>query len=295
MLFPTPPTWKSQRFVNAAYFTPELLKGAKIMALAHVNYYSHVLGQDCQAEVVLPQKRMETDPDPLRRGGELPVLWLLHGGTEDNTAWQRQTSIERYATDAGIAVVMPSAQLSFYSNMASGGRYLDFIAEELPKTMRGFFHFSDKRENNFVAGSSMGGYGAFKLALTKPEKYAAAASLSGSLDLAAMAQQMSADPRAKKVIELALGDIDKLKDSEHDILFLLKKAKKEGTNIPKLFVCCGTDDFIYSQSVTFRELAKRIGVEITYHEEPGAHEWEFWNRNIQNVLKWLPFSNKSEN
>lgn len=139
MLFPTPPTWKSQRFVNAAYFTPELLKGAKIMALAHVNYYSHVLGQDCQAEVVLPQKRMETDPDPLRRGGELPVLWLLHGGTEDNTAWQRQTSIERYATDAGIAVVMPSAQLSFYSNMASGGRYLDFIAEELPKNHAGIF------------------------------------------------------------------------------------------------------------------------------------------------------------
>lgn len=93
---------------------------------------------------------------------------------------------------------MPSAQLSFYSNMASGGCYLDFIAEELPKTMREFFHFSDKRENNFVAGSSMGGYGAFKLALTKPEQYAAAASLSGSLDLATMAQQMSANPGQKR-------------------------------------------------------------------------------------------------
>ncbi len=103
-----------------------------------------------------------------------------------------------------------------------------------------------------------------------------------------MAKQMAVYPGGKRVHELALGDIDKLKDSEHDLLFLIRKAKNDGVNIPKLYVCCGIDDFIYSQSVTFRELANSIGVEITYHEEGGIHDWEFWERNIQNVLKWLP-------
>ncbi len=127
------------------------------MALAHVNFYSNVLGLDCQADVILPQKRSAIEKDAIIHNGGYPVLWLLHGGSEDNSAWQRQTVIERYATNTGIAVVMPSAGLSFYSNMVSGGAYLDFVADELPKIMQQFFNFSDKREDNFIAGSSMGG------------------------------------------------------------------------------------------------------------------------------------------
>lgn len=264
------------------------------MALAHVNYFSEVLGLCCQADVILPQKLQGIGQSGSARTGDVPVLWLLHGASDDHTIWQRRTSIERYVAPMGIAVVMPAVQLSFYSNMASGGRYFDYIADELPKIMQEFFHFSGKREDNFVAGLSMGGYGAFKLALSRPDQYAAAASLSGALDIVTLltnrvnSPETREKPDSMKPLELVFGDVQKVKDSQHDLLYLLERARKDDVTLPKLFVSCGTEDFLYADNLTFRDLAKRLNVDLTYHEEPGTHEWGYWDRNIQRVLEWLP-------
>src|SRR5690349_16517678 len=115
--------------------------------------------------------------------GPPPVLYLLHGLTDDHTAWHRYTSVARYAEAAGLAVVMPSAFHSFYADEVHGHAYWTFVSEELPAIVRSFFRVSDAPEDTFVAGLSMGGYGALKLALTHPDRYAAAASLSGALDI----------------------------------------------------------------------------------------------------------------
>lgn len=80
-----------------------------------------------------------------------PTLWLLHGATDDQTTWQRRTTIERYVAPLGIAVVMPSAHLSSYTDMAHGGAFYTYIVEELPVLMRQFFPLSEKREDNYVA------------------------------------------------------------------------------------------------------------------------------------------------
>lgn len=98
-----------------------------------------------------------------------PTLYLLHGLSDDDSIWLRRTSIERYVAQMGIAVVMPQVHRSFYTDMAAGGQYWTFISEELPALARSFFPLSAKREDNFVAGLSMGGYGALKLGLRKPE------------------------------------------------------------------------------------------------------------------------------
>ncbi len=268
------------------------------MALAHVDFFSEVLGLCCQADVILPQKQQGVGQQGANREGDVPVLWLLHGASDDHTIWQRRTSIERYVAPLGIAVVMPAVQLSFYTNMEYGGRYFDYVSGELPAIMRDFFHFSDRREDNFVAGLSMGGYGAFKLALTKPGQYAAAASLSGALDLSGMIERQSKNPTRKQdpnrpnLMDIVFGDVSAIKGSQHDLLHLLEKNVADQVDLPKLYVTCGTEDFLHADNLIFRDLAQRLGVELTYHEEPGAHEWGYWDRNIQKILDWLPLQRK---
>jgi S-formylglutathione hydrolase FrmB len=96
------------------------------------------------------------------------VLYLLHGLSDDDTAWLRRTSIERYVSELGLAVVMPQVHRSFYSDELHGLRYWTFLSDELPQLVDSFFHVSTRREDTFVAGLSMGGYGALKWALRQP-------------------------------------------------------------------------------------------------------------------------------
>src|SRR3954463_9504927 len=160
------------------------------MAFLDVHCFSDALGLSVSFYVLLPQ---QTTRQIGLAGGEkraqYPTLYLLHGLSDDHTIWMRRTSIERYAAAKNIAVVMPAVARSFYQDMASGARYWTFVSEELPALCQQFFPLSPAREDNFVAGLSMGGYGALRLGLARPEKFAAAASLSGALDIVRFAKQ----------------------------------------------------------------------------------------------------------
>ena len=151
------------------------------MALVHTHFFSNVLGRGVGCEVILPQKSTRLIGMETKERERIPVLWLLHGASDDETIWQRRTSIERYVAPLGMAVVMPSVEVSGYANLAHGGRFYDYVAKELPEVMRGFFGFSDRREDNFVCGLSMGGAGALKIGLANPEKYAAIGCLSAGI------------------------------------------------------------------------------------------------------------------
>src|SRR5690349_12129279 len=135
------------------------------MARIRVDFDAETLELATAMTVVFPE---EGDAPP-------PVVYLLHGLTDDDTAWTRFTSIERYATERGVAVGMPQVHRSFYANEAYGMRFWAFLAGELPATVERFFRVSTRREDTFVAGLSMGGYGAFKWALREPQRFAAAA------------------------------------------------------------------------------------------------------------------------
>ena len=151
------------------------------MALLHVNYFSEALGVQTPVDVILPEVKQGIGVDASAKD-ELPkVLYLLHGYSDDQTIWQRRTSVERYAAKYNLAIIMPGVNHSFYCNEVYGERYWDFVSQELPRVMHRFFRLSDKREDTFVAGLSMGGYGAMKLALNFPERFGAAASFSGAV------------------------------------------------------------------------------------------------------------------
>ena len=156
---------------------PTLFEGERLMAAADLRLLLRVAEVGTSITVVLPQATEEQIglvDQPL--DGPPPVLYLLHGLSDDHTAWLRYTSIERYAAARGLAVVMPAVDRSFYADEAHGHRYWNYVSEELPAVVGQFFRVSQDPADTFVAGLSMGGYGALKLALTHPERYAAAAS-----------------------------------------------------------------------------------------------------------------------
>ncbi|PFG19415.1 alpha/beta hydrolase [Serinibacter salmoneus] len=251
------------------------------MALARVYLYSDALGMSTSVSVILPQETHNQIGMVGERGaGEPPVLYLLHGLSDDDTIWGRRTSIERYAAEEGLAVVMPRVERSFYHDMAHGERYWTYLSEELPALMHQFFRLSARREDTFVAGLSMGGYGAFRWALRKPEAFAAAASLSGALDVA--------DPvmrAGRPELYATVWGEHEVAGSEADLLTLLRQA--DPAALPALFLACGDDDDLRPSNERFLALAAERGIALTTHLGPGQHVWEYWDQRIQDVLVWL--------
>jgi S-formylglutathione hydrolase FrmB len=244
------------------------------MALFHAHFHSNALQLACGADVILPEARR----DP---GRPLATLWLLHGQSDDHSIWQRRTSIERYAAAYRLAVVMPCVHRSFYADMDQGLKYWTFVSEELPLRMRQFFPLSARRQDNFVAGLSMGGYGAFKLALSQPERFAAAASLSGAMD----ADRLYRDPNRGAEMKWIFGRGPK--GTADDLFCAARKLARSRQPRPRLFQWCGTEDFLHADNLRFRDHARKLGLKVDYSEGPGGHSWDMWDAQIQNVLRWL--------
>jgi len=257
------------------------------MALIHCDFYSDVLGLSVSMDAIIPQEtRSQIGMKGAGGAGPHPTLYLLHGMSDDHTIWQRRTSIERYVAPMGLAVMMPAVHRSFYCDMVRGYKYWTFVSEELPELCRGFFRLSEAREENFVAGLSMGGYGAMKLGLRCPEKFAAAASLSGAVDRFRNVDGM--DEARRLEWENVFGDLTKVAGGDNDLFHLAEELASSGAPRPKLYQCCGTEDFLYEGNLRFRDHVRELGYDLTYEEGPGEHEWGFWDKMIQNVLAWLP-------
>jgi len=256
------------------------------MALIECSFYSESLGLSTAMNVILPQ---QTSSQIGMKGksskGKFPVLYLLHGMSDDQTIWCRRTSIERYVAPLGIAVVMPCAGRSFYTDMVCGPKYWTFLSEELPAIARSFFPISEKREDNFVAGLSMGGYGAFKLALRKPENFCFAASLSGALDIPGFFKASSA---INEELVNIFGPAKKVTGSDNDLFHLAEKLFKSKKQAPALFMSCGTEDHLYGSNQKFKKHLEKLKAPFTYDEASGNHEWGYWDLKIQKVLSFIP-------
>lgn len=260
------------------------------MALITCDFFSEALEVGTSMTVVLPQIAPEqsaqigvaSSPGSAASDHGPPVLYLLHGLSDDHTAWLRFTSIERYATARGLAVVMPAVHRSFYADEATGHRYWEFVAEELPTLVESFFRVSTRREDTFVAGLSMGGYGALKLALHHPERFAAAASLSGALDV----REMSSRPERRDLFERVFGGAV----TSHDDLYDLLDAA-DAEDLPALYVACGTEEEqLMVANTRLVERVRALGARVRTDFRPGTHEWGLWDAVIQDVINWLPLA-----
>lgn len=244
------------------------------MALLDVKIRSEILGVSTSTNVILPEKRDGTK--------NLPVLWLLHGKSDDHGAWLRYSSIERYVMDKQLCVIMPAVNLSYYCDMHYGYNYLSYITKELPEVFSQMFNLSTKREDNYIAGLSMGGYGAYKVALNYPDNYYCAASLSGNLDVVSRL-----DGYDSKMVKLNFGSKEEFIGSNNDLRYMAKKRKDED-NLPKLYMCCGKEDFLYQNNLDFLSYLNNIVIPVTYEEEESyAHTWDYWDLKIQRVIEWM--------
>lgn len=257
------------------------------MALIDCKFFSESLGMCSSLRVILPETTERRIGDTVvSRAGPAgfrghPTLLLLHGLSDDESIWSRSTSIERYVAPLGLAVVMPNVHRSFYTNMRHGYRYWDFISQEVLRKARSFFPLSSAREDNFVAGLSMGGYGALKLALQLPESFSAAASLSGVVDVAEYRSAREPD------YHLVFGSSAPVYGSEHDLFQISKWLAERGGERPRLYQCCGSGDSLLAQNRRFRDHLSGQGFDFHYEEGPGGHDWAYWDQMIAKVLAWL--------
>lgn len=258
------------------------------MAFIHVDFFSEVLGMSSQMEVILPQNTEGQIGVKNRQQGEkYPVLYLLHGMTDNQTAWTRFTSIERYATEHGIAVVMPNCHLGWYTDMKYGFNYFTFVSEELPRLCEKFFpSFSNKKEDRFVAGNSMGGYGALKLGLRCPDRYAGVASLSGGV-VKNICGRLNNEDFYPTLSEDIFGTEEEFKESDNNLYYVASKLAEKKTEVPKLYMWCGTEDFLIEGNRDMKEHLENLGYDLIYKESEGNHGWQYWDVWIQDVLNWI--------
>ncbi len=252
------------------------------MALVTCDFFSDALEVGCTMNVVLPQPTEEqigVEGDGVA-ATDFPVLYLLHGLSDDHSAWLRYSSVERYAAAAGLAVVMPAVNRSFYANERTGGRYWDFISEELPTVVGNFFRVSQDPADTYVAGLSMGGYGAMRLALSHPEKFAAAATLSGALDL----DELSSRPERIELFERIFGDTI---PDDANVFTLLENA--DAAALPRIHVSTGTEDApgLVKGNRRFVAALEEKGVDVTTDFRPGEHVWSLWDTLLPEVIDWM--------
>jgi putative tributyrin esterase len=248
------------------------------MALVRIDHVPETVKVNLPLNIILP------DPGEM---GSLPVakrkvLYLLHGLSDDASAWQRYSSIETVAAVYGLVVVMPSVGRSFYIDQPNGQKYFTYLTDELPRYLADVFGLAPRREDTLIAGISMGGYGAFKAALLRPELYCVAASLSGVLSLEILRTNPD-DPRREEFSSL-FGDLEKLTGSDHDPAVWLERASKNASQLPRLYIICGRQEDLYPLSVQYYAACQSLGVQAEYHEEDGCHDWFFWDAQIRRFL-----------
>ena len=247
------------------------------MAHLVVDYYADALGVQTRMHVLLPQRLA---------AGKAKTLYLLHGMSDDEGTWMRRTSIERYAEEHGLAVVMPDGGLGWYTDMYRGLAWFKFISGELPALCRRFFPIlSDKREDTYIGGNSMGGYGALKCALRAPRTFSRVISLSGALDAVDTAINNTV-PATRRYWEDVFGPAEDVSGSEND-LFAAATALTDPALRPRIYMWCGTEDFLYAQNIRMRDHLRALGYDLTYEESPGDHQWQYWDKKIADALDWL--------
>ncbi len=263
------------------------------MAVHGISMHSASLGHITHMVAVVPTERRarpgEPEPAPVK---DLRLLILLHGYSGIDTDWYRGSSIAELAMKHNIAVVMPDGANSFYvDDEILGQLYEQLLWKEIPRFMRDTFPISTRREDTFIGGFSMGGYGAIRTALHHPEVFAGAIGLSSGL----ITDQFAAMKHGDKSVmitrlsyyEHLFGDLDKVKGSDKDPKWLAERALALGDGKPALYLACGTEDGAIWASRDFHAYLDQIGYEHTYEEGPGIHNFAFWDPYIARALDWM--------
>lgn len=276
------------------------------MALLQIFYHSDVLELNTQINVVFPDSLLFKHSNI----SQARVVYMLHGTGGDCSEWLRFTSIERYAQERDFILIFPSCARSAYSDQKSGFPYWTYLTEELPQFCQSMFHLPTSRARTFVAGLSMGGYGALKWGLTKPNQFKAIAALSSGIDRISICtlngektisqaseqelmhyrtnQKFPWGERVCYEFEHNWKDIPTY-NKEGNNLFLLSsnltiEQKKE---LPNIYIAVGTEDPNYADHCKLRKHFDHEQISYVYNEEAGSHTWSFFDKYIEKAFNYF--------
>ena len=255
------------------------------MALLQLSHFSPTLQQNKQLCIALPE------PETLD-GTPLKTVWMLHGYSGDYTDWQRKTGIERHAIARRIAIVMPDAANSFYADMASGPAYWSYLTQELPDYLQRLLPLSQKREDCFVGGLSSGGYGAMKIGLTFPEKFAGIGCLSAyNIPADFSWQYPDKPPEWRRMFSLVYGELfpDHVLGTEHDLCTLVRRIRETGAPKPRIFHIWGDRDVARRGALLMNRDFLAMDEPFPYFgaEYPGAHDFDFWDAHLGEMFDYF--------
>ncbi|MDD3192862.1 MAG: alpha/beta hydrolase family protein [Oscillospiraceae bacterium] len=268
------------------------------MAVIRMNLLSKSLGRQTNITVVLPTMTyddMAAGKEVYQPGMRYQLMYLLHGTYGDETDYLHFTNIVRYADEHKLAVVMPAAANSDYADYLQGPRYFTWITEELPLVLKTLFPISDRREDTFVAGLSMGANGAMKIAMAYPGRFAAALMMSGA---ARLGEELPAFAKSRREESMALpdladfyGDLAYFSGSRFDAYAQAEQHASSGISLPRMFFTCGTEDIrALPRCRKAADFLTGLGCDVFYEEVPGyQHEWDFWDLSLRKAIGgWLP-------
>ncbi|MCE0522947.1 MAG: esterase family protein [Methylacidiphilales bacterium] len=239
------------------------------MAFCEFHYFSEALQKQSAAHILLPEGKGR---------GPFPVLYLLHGLSDDHTIWMRRSNIERHVGGWPLIVVIPDGGCGFYCDAVEGFAYQTAIVRDLVNTIDTFFHTKAERKGRCIGGLSMGGYGAIKLALQYPDLFVSAHSHSGCPDYGHGG--WTDLPGTKQILGDKLGG-----GGPNDLYRLAAEAKGwKQSKRPELWIDCGTKDALLKENRHFSAYLKKLRLPHVYKEFPGGHSWEYWDRHIQDAL-----------
>lgn len=240
------------------------------MPILRMNYFSHVLELTTTCSIILPQK-LNAEP--------VPVLYLLHGYSDNDEAWLLNSRIAKLVEELNLAVVMPHGYNGYYTDSVSGFKIYSYLTKELFPYLDQLFHFSQKPAERYLAGLSMGGYGAFKLGLRQKNRYGKVYSLSGALDIGALYEE--GFKRVQQFLPL-FGDKDDFLNSENNLLKLVTEQADQDVTT-EFIMTCGRQDFLFENNNGFYAATQAL-LPLRYCVFDGAHDWAFWDSQIEQIV-----------
>ncbi len=261
------------------------------MATMNIDYFSIARRGFVSFNAILPVERPPiADQPPAYVKGPFPTLYLLHGFSGNRNDWIANTRIAELAARRGYAVIMPDARNNFYLDIEESLEYCgEFIGRELVEVTRSMLPLSQKREDTVIGGISMGGYGAVRNGLKYADTFGAILSHSAALitnEVANMTEGIGNHMAPYAYYRHTFGNPSELLGSDKDPVHLATERIKDNT-APKLFLACGSEDFLFAHNEEFHAHLDKIGYEHTWWVKPGVHDFDFWNASLPASLDWL--------
>ena len=262
------------------------------MAILQVDFMSESLMRTVPLKVILPADKLSFPGQPKREHKPFKTLYLLHGVFGSHIDWITGTNIMKWAEEKDLAVVMPAGENMFYVDQEAGHNYYgEYIGKELPEITRKMFPLSPEREDTFIGGLSMGGYGALRNGLKYCENFGCIAAMSSALIIDGLEDRTDDIPlfiETRAYAERVFGELSRVKDSDKNPKWLAEEIASEKKSFPKIYMACGESDSLLAVNREMQDALRKAGADVTYEESPGGHEWDYWNQTIKRVLDWLP-------